>query len=80
MKKIIDASFSCQHIPQLALSPLYIRVLGRVYVGSTYTYHVPNIYLNMYLLDIAIDLICMEVYDGVYDRYMLGTCLGNIYL
>ena len=47
--------------------------------------HIPIMYLTYTLSCTSEPFIKMtsffkkKVYVGVYDRYMLGTCLGNIY-
>ena len=70
-----------KHIPQPSGKPLYIGVLRQVHGWQTCTYHVPNIYLNMYLLFFFYKLpyIFNKVYDEVHVRYMLGICSSNIY-
>ena len=60
--------FLLKHIPQPSENPLYIRVSRQVYVFQTCTYHVPNIYLNMYL-----QLVFAKCFIYI-TRYMMGIC------
>ena len=69
--------FLLKHIPQLSEKPLYMRVSRQVHVCQTCTYHVPNIYLNMYLRIVFCEV--PYTYDKVHDGYMLGICSNNIY-
>ena len=69
--------FLLKHIPQPSENPLYIRVSRQVHVCQTCTYHVPNIYLNMYLQLVFAK--CLIYITKVHDGYMLGICSNNIY-
>ena len=69
--------FLLKHIPQPSEKPLYIKVSRQVHVFQTCTYHVPNIYLNMYLQFVFAK--CLIFITKVHDGYMLGICSNNIY-
>ena len=66
---MIDTSFLCQHIPQYALSPLYIGVSGRVYVRYMFGKHIPvanMLYINS-LGRIEV-YVCLKTLRTLYNK------------